>query len=280
MPRRTKTAVEVKSAAPVEAPVRILDLADSYAAVVRDEDPDRINETTLRETFLNPVLEELGWDPRNRRGVTARDRDVILEDRLSIEGQQKAPDYALVWGGRRKVFVEAKRPGISISRSTAASYQIRRYCWSAGLPLGLLTNFEEFAVYDCRSMPQLTDSTAEDRILYFSYDQLADRWGDLVALFGKQQVAAGSIEAYAAETKAPRQSKPIDDAFLTEIRQWRTSLAVDIAKHNRNLDVYDLNHVVQQLIDRLIFLRIAEARGLEPVNALKDALNRPRGYYK
>jgi hypothetical protein len=280
MPRRTKATQSEPTLNPVEPPVRLLDLIDQYANVVMRGDRDSINETTVRESFLNPILEELGWDPRNRRGVPERDRDVILEDKVHIEGQQKAPDYALVAGGRRRFFVEAKRPSVSIARSTSASYQIRRYCWSAGLPLGVLTNFEEIAVYDCRVMPHIDDTTSENRILYFKFNELPQYWGEFESLFGKGQVLNGSVEKYISDTKAPRQSKPIDDAFLTEIRLWRSALAVDIAGKNPHLDVVDLNEVVQRLIDRLIFLRIAEARGLEPFEGLKEALKAPGEHYE
>ena len=35
--------------------------------------------------------------------------------------------------------------------------QVRRFGWSAKLPLSILTDFEEFAVYDCRVKPAKTD---------------------------------------------------------------------------------------------------------------------------
>ncbi|MFI8696799.1 Eco57I restriction-modification methylase domain-containing protein [Dietzia maris] len=276
MPDAISSAYE---AATVDIPLRVLDLIDRFAALRKTGDEKGLNETTIRETFLNPLLEELGWDPRNRRGVATTDRDVLLEDKLYVDGQSTAPDYAMVTGGKRRFFVEAKRPSVNIEQSKASAFQIRRYCWSAGLPLGLLTDFEEIAVYDCRQMPNITDSPSVSRTLYFRFDELPERWTELHSLFSKEAVSSGALDRFAADTKAPAGSRPIDDAFLDEIRRWRTSLASDIARNNVDLDIIELNEVVQQLIDRLIFLRIAEARGLEPVRGLLRAIEGSGDHY-
>jgi type I restriction-modification system DNA methylase subunit len=256
------------AAAGVDVPVRILDLIDQFERI----DASELNETTMRETYLNPLLEELGWDPRNRRGAANKDRDVILEDSVVIDGVPKAPDYALVIGGRRRFFVEAKRPSVNISTAKSAAYQVRRYCWSAGLPFGLLTDFEEFAIYDCRAIPKPTDAATVGRIEYFTYKDLPTQWATLDRMFSKRAVQAGALEVMAATTKQPAQARPIDEAFLADIRSWRATLATNIAKNNSGLDVVDVNHAVQVLIDRIIFLRIAEARGLEPAAALRSVV--------
>jgi hypothetical protein len=54
----------------------------------------------------------------------------------------------------RKFFLEAKKPSISVKGDVGPAYQLRRYAWSAKLPLSILTDFEEFAVYDCRHHPR------------------------------------------------------------------------------------------------------------------------------
>ena len=47
-------------AATVDIPLRVLDLIDRFAALRKTGDEKGLNETTIRETFLNPLLEELG----------------------------------------------------------------------------------------------------------------------------------------------------------------------------------------------------------------------------
>jgi hypothetical protein len=50
------------------------------------------------------------------------------------------------------------------------AYQVRRYAWSAKLPVSILTDFEEFAVYDCNKKPAPTDKASTGRIQYLTYD--------------------------------------------------------------------------------------------------------------
>jgi len=108
------------------------------------------NETETRREFIDPFFKALGWDIDNEQGYAEAYKDVVHEDAIKIGGVTKAPDYAFRIGGARKFFVEAKRPGVDIKNDPDPAYQLRRYAWSAKLPLSILTDFEEFAVYDCR----------------------------------------------------------------------------------------------------------------------------------
>jgi adenine-specific DNA-methyltransferase len=45
-------------------------------------------------------------------------------------------------------------------------------------------------------------------------------------------------------------------------------LAKNIANNNSDLSMYDLNTVVQKIIDRIMFIRIAEDKGIEDENLL------------
>ena len=124
----------------------------------------KYNETQLRNEFLNPFLEALGWDVYNKQGYAETYKEVIHEDSLEIEGENKAPDYAFRIGGMRKFFVEAKKPSVKIETDIHPAFQLRRYAWSAKLPLSILTDFEEFAVYDCRIKPDKTDKASVGRV--------------------------------------------------------------------------------------------------------------------
>ncbi len=112
---------------------------ESYTSV-------QYNEAQLRQEFINPFFEALGWDVRNIGGNAEAYKDVIHEDAIKIGSAVKAPDYCFRIGGTRKFFVEAKKPAIKLDDNSDAAFQLRRYAWSAKLPLGILTNFKEFAV--------------------------------------------------------------------------------------------------------------------------------------
>ena len=65
----------------------------------------------------------------------------------------------------------------------------------------------------------------------------------------------------------------MDDAFLAEIERWRDLLAHNIALRNPALSQRELNFAVQMTIDRIIFLRICEDRGIELYGQLQALLN-------
>jgi hypothetical protein len=229
------------------------------------------NETQIRREFLDPFFGELGWDIANARGLPDALKDVIHEDRLLIGGTHRAPDYCFRAGGKRQFFVEAKKPSVNLRDSAASAFQLRRYAWSAALPLGILTDFDEFAVYDCRIAPKHSDAAAIARLHYFTYNDYLEQWDVIAELFAHEAVLNGSVEAYRQSNRVRRGTSEVDSAFLAEIEKWRRALTHDIAENNPTISQRELNFAVQQTIDRIVFLRIAEDRGLEPYGQLREA---------
>ena len=257
----------------MSAPKEILDLVERFAQHVDEYRTGIYNETQVRRDYLDPFFRALGWDMDNSKGHAEAYREVIHEDAIKIGGSTKAPDYSFRVGGTRKFFVEAKKPSMDIKGDIGPAFQLRRYAWSAKLPLSLLTDFREFAVYDCRIRPVQNDNAATGRLHYWTYDQYAEKWDEIAAIFSMEAVLKGSFDKYAATTKGKRGTTEVDDAFLDEIESWRVELAKNIASRNEELSQRALNHAVQQTIDRIIFLRIAEDRGIEPYGQLQALQN-------
>src|SRR5207302_2999374 len=97
------------------------------------------NEANLRQAFVNPLFECLGWDMDNKKGYTEEYKEVIHEDAIKIGGASKAPDYCFRIGGVRKFFVEAKKPAGQMTDAPEPAFQLRRYAWSAKFPLSIVT---------------------------------------------------------------------------------------------------------------------------------------------
>jgi hypothetical protein len=253
-------------------PPIILDLIDRFERNKEAYTSGGYNETQARREFIDPFFEALGWDVNNTSGHAEAYKDVIHEDAVKIGGSTKAPDYSFRIGGQRKFFVEAKQPSVNIKDTPAPAYQVRRYAWSAKLPLSIVTDFDEFAVYDCRVKPDQADRADKARILYYTYKQYADKWDEIAGIFSKDAILKGSFDKYAESGKAKRGTAEVDGAFLAEIEGWRESLARNIALRN-TLSVRELNDSVQRIIDRIIFLRIAEDRGIEDYGTLRSICN-------
>jgi len=229
------------------------------------------NEAQLRQEFLNPFFESLGWDVANKKDYAVQYREVIHEDSIHIKGSPnaKAPDYAFRLGGKRIFFVEAKKPAEDIENTREFAYQLKVYAWNTQLPLSILTDFEEFAVYDCRSKPNRNDNPAAGRILYIRYDEYTERWDEIASIFSPKAIRKGAFDKYAEDNTAKRGTIKVDDAILQEIENWRLLLARNIALRNPQVaNERQLNFAVQMTIDRVIFLRICEDRGIEPQNQL------------
>lgn len=258
-------------------PERILELIERFKFNEDSYRSGNYNETQLRREFLDPFFEELGWDVLNRQGYAEAYKDVVHEDAIKIGGVTKAPDYCFRIGGARKFFLEAKKPAVNIKDDISPAFQLRRYAWSAKLPLSILSDFEEFAVYDCRIEPVKTDKASTARILYCRYTDYADKWEEISGIFSKQAILKGSFDKYATG-KNRKGTQEVDAAFLQEIETWREALAKNLALRNPNLTTRDLNFSVQRTIDRIIFLRICEARGIERYGQLQELLKSNQVY--
>ncbi|HSW44152.1 MAG TPA: TaqI-like C-terminal specificity domain-containing protein [Phycisphaerae bacterium] len=240
----------------------------------------RYNETQLRREFLDPLFQALGWDVDNAQGWAEAYKDVIHEDAIDVGGATKAPDYCFRIGGVRKFFLEAKKPSVDIKGDPGPAYQLRRYAWSAKLPLSILSDFEEFAAYDCRIKPDPHDKASAARVMLLRYTDYADpaRWNEIASIFSREAILRGSFDKYAESTRRKKGTAEVDDAFLAEIEQWRDMLARNIALRNPNLSQRELNFAVQKTIDRIIFLRICEDRGIEPGETLRALTAGPKIY--
>ncbi len=234
------------------------------------------NETELRRQFLDPFFEALGWDVTNAKGYDERRKEVAHELSVEIDGQQKKADYAFRTGTDKFDFlVEAKKPSVKIESNPIPAFQLKRYGWSAKLPVNILTDFEHFAVYDCRVKPNHNDKVSAGRISLIHYKDYVEKWDEIVALFSPEAIRKGSLDKFTEGVKGRKGTADVDDAFLQEIERWRELLAKNIALRNPNIDVPGLNYAVQMTIDRIIFLRICEERGIEPENQLLDLVTHP-----
>ena len=260
------------------APDSVKLLIDTFGNNLDFYKSDQYNEFQLRQEFLDPFFKALGWDMDNEAGLAPQYRDVIHEASIKIGGSTKAPDYAFSIHGQYKFFLEAKKPGVNVRNDTYPSYQLRRYSWSAKLPISILTDFEEFAIYDCRKRPKRGEKASTSRIGYFKHIDYIEKWDELCATFSKEAILKGSFDKYTVDAKRHRGTETVDDAFLEEIETWRNLLAQNFALRNPTLSVRDLNFAVQKTIDRLIFLRICEDRGTEDYKRLSTLLNGGRIY--
>lgn len=229
------------------------------------------NETQARTDFITPLLEAFGWDVHNIAGQPMALREVIEEATVEVgeERLSKRPDYELRLARQRKVFVEAKKPSVRIDRNRESAFQARRYGYSASLPIAILTNFHQLAIYDCLPIPALTDEAHVARLLLTRYDEFEARFDELWPLLSRQAVYSGDFDRLLAVEATRHGAEQFDDFFLRQVRSWRERLAADIHSNTPGLSPAELTYAVQLFLSRIVFLRICEDREIERYETLK-----------
>ena len=165
--------------------------------------------------------------------------------------------------------VEAKKPSVRIDRSRDAAFQTRRYGYSASLPISVLTNFHQLAIYDCVPLPGATDEAHVARMTLIGYEEFDARFDELWALLSRSVVYSGDFDRRFAVDVTRHGAEQFDDFFLRQVRSWRERLAVDIHHHSPNLTPPELTYAVQLFLSRIVFLRICEDRDIERYETLR-----------
>ncbi|MEO6133568.1 MAG: type I restriction endonuclease, partial [Ginsengibacter sp.] len=197
-----------------EALSKIAALVERFHEQLASYKKSEYNETLTRKDFIDPFFTALGWDMNNSAGNAEAYREVIHEDKIKIGSATKAPDYSFrLAGGKRLFFVEAKKPSVHVKDEILPAYQVRRYAWSAKLPVSILTDFEEFAVYDCKRKPNITDKASTSRIKYITYKDYLTEFDFIWDNFSKEKVLKGGFDKYVNSDSNKKGTSTVDKEF-------------------------------------------------------------------
>jgi len=264
-----------------EAKVIIEKLVTRFKEHQKDYHLADYNEQKARQDFINPFFKALGWDIDNEKGDSEAYREVIYEDKVVVRGKAKAPDYGfrLSGSGKKRLFyVEAKKPSIQLKTNKDSAYQLRRYGSSAQAHVSILTNFEDFIVYDCSKVPNLNDSATVARLKHIGFEDYIKEFDFIYDTFSHEAVTKGRFDRFVQGSASKKGTDTLDKRFVQSLDQWRKYLATSIAINNKKINDEELNYAVQQTIDRLIFLRFCEDRSVEPYAQLQQAASKGNAY--
>ena len=130
-------------------------LVESFGKRIAELKSSDYNEAKLRDDFLNPFFRALGWDMENRAGLIQKEREVEIESATQIGGGRKRADYLFRTGKRERFVCEAKKPAEELHARYA--FQAKRYAWNKGVPLAVLTDFEELKIYIVGGKPYIDE---------------------------------------------------------------------------------------------------------------------------
>jgi type I restriction-modification system DNA methylase subunit len=237
------------------------ELKDKFAKLVFDfqlTNYRNLGESQTRLSFIDKFWNYLGWDVSNLEQV-----QVEVTDR-----KHKRPDYRFIKNKKTAFFVEAKKPAEDL-RNPKHIYQTKLYCWNGGVPLAILTDFEEFRPFRALGKPKPEDGNKglikQFDITFEAYPDLAY---ELLNNFGREAVLGGSLDALVKPTKLELRDT-VDKNFLITLSQWRIDLATEINKSNNFANEFELSEAVQRILDRLVFLRILQDRDIETLDYIR-----------
>jgi len=284
---------------PMEAVRRLVDGFNRNIRVLRG--PDTL-EATVRQEYIDQFWRALGWDVGNRAQRSHAEKDVIIEPSVeTVEGgrtRKRRPDYLFRIDGFPKFVLEAKKPAVDLKTDRDSIFQAKAYAWNAQIPFAILTDFEEFRLFDATLKPDYgTPERGVVRDFDLKFERYADLWSVLAETFGREAVASGSLERLLAQIKKVRTgrrlrtadrmlidlrgSEPVDRAFLSFLEGYRGRLARDIYQSNKAAfpeadtrhGAAKLTEAVQRLLDRLVFTRVCEDRDIIPYGDLRGTLD-------
>jgi len=277
-------------------------LVEGFRSNLRNLRDEHTPEAVIRQEYIDTFWKLLGWDVANDAHRSLAEKDVVIEATVgTLEGERirsRRPDYIFRIDGFSRFVVEAKPTYIDIQTDKDAIFQAKTYAWSAQIPFVVLTNFEQFRLFDATVKPYHAEP---DRGVVSDFDirfeDYATQWDIFWNIFSRSGVASGSLEQLLAKIKRVRKgrrirgidrmlidlrgSEPVDRAFLKHLEDYRLSFARTLYEDNKaafpqantHHGAARLTEATQRLIDRLVFIRVCEDRDITPYGELRDILN-------
>lgn len=275
-------------------------LVDRFRSRLRELRSPATSEAMIRQEFLDPFWEALGWDVRNKGNKSVGERDVLIEAGLdTIEDKRfrhRRCDYFFRLSGFPRFLLEAKKPAVEADDPDAI-FQTKTYAWNAKIPFAVLSNFEDFRLFDSTVTPSRAHPTrGMIRDFKLGYEDYLSQWDALWDTFSREAVESGSLDKLFAKEKKVRAGRrvrsadrmlfdirgtaQVDQVFLAHLQNYRERFANALYRENRESfrdadtrqGAANLTEATQRLLDRLVFIRVCEDRDIMPYGRLLKLL--------
>lgn len=241
----------------------------------------RVSEETAR-AWINDFLGVFGWDVRDVSQVW---QEAVLDERdrrrlADINSTHKRPDYTLLAGSKIQTFLDAKSFSVDVFTNRAAAFQARSYGWSAQVPCTFVSNFRQTAIYDTRFMPDVSQG-ADSGVIQIGIDDYLDKFDVLYGHLWRENVLSGGLGRLYASVPSEG-TKTLDVQFMGVLSAFRRKLAEAIWERNAKLveDDDGLNYYVQVIMDRIVFIRVCESKGIERGERLREFQSSSDGFWR
>ena len=230
-----------------DAKNKIRELVKEFSAFTETELGNK-SENQIKSEFIDPLFEALGWNMR---------KDAEREERI-LKGRA---DYILKIGNEEVTIIEAKKTNVRLSEDEGR--QTVSYSYHRKVKFSVLTNFKYIRLYHALSNTKNIDKNLLFWIEFKDFEKDFDKlW-----LLSKESFEKKEINKLLSK-KDEKQFIPVDESILADLLEIRRLLSNDLKKLRMYLSDEKIDEAIKILIDRLIFIRSAEDRGLENKNFL------------
>jgi methylase of polypeptide subunit release factors len=212
----------------------------------------RINGYSEEETknvFIKPLFAALGWDFEDKHEVSA-------EENIKSGGRV---DYGFYLDGRIAFYLEAKPLKADINKEEYARQAVN-YAWNKGATWAVLTDFEVVILFNAQNTSK---NLGDKKVFSITYDKFIDRIDEL-RLLSKESFKNNGLDEYAQKIGKKLEKISVSELLYKDLDECRQLLTRDLGAWNPEVPKDVLDEGVQKLLDRLIFIRVAEDREIEP----------------
>jgi len=229
-----------------KAKEKIKRLVEEYEELKQSDALNDKNEAFTKQRFIQPLFEALGWNFR---------QDVWPEEKVSKD----RVDFSFRIGDFTKFFVEAKKFSVDINDEQWAKQAID-YAYNKSVTWAILTDFEGLKIFNSEWNKKPYRAIKE-----FKYSEYLERFNELWFL-SKESIEKGELDKKAEEWGVKEKKIPITKQLAEDLTKWRDDLTFEIKEWNKEkYKDEEIDEAVQRFLDRLIFIRYAEDKELEPI---------------
>lgn len=208
-----------------------------------------MNEHATRQGYILPMFRALGWDVDNINEVSP-------EEKVS----RGFVDFSFRIGGVPRYFLETKRADEDLNDPRWVRQAID-YAWTKSVTWALLSDFEGTRVFNAE--------WKEDnpfRALFFEFN-LDTYLTDFERMWwlSREQTALGKLDKEGEKVGRSSKRLPVSQELFGDLKKWRELLYNDFKLYNPILPPGDIDNAILHLLNRLIFIRTAEDRHVEPI---------------
>ncbi|MBI4732511.1 MAG: N-6 DNA methylase, partial [Chloroflexi bacterium] len=211
-----------------------------------------MNENATRQGYILPMFRALGWNVDNVNEVNP-------EEKVS----RGFVDFSFRIGGIPRYFIETKKASEDLNDPRWVQQAID-YAWTKSVTWALLSDFEGLRVFNAEWKE--TDPFRA-QFLDFNLDTYLTDF-ERLWWFSREETAAGRLEREADKVGKRVKRLPVSLNLFDDLKQWRSDLYKSLRGYNPLYSPAQIDEAVLRLLNRLIFIRTAEDRDVEPMRLM------------